>query len=34
MAEILEQVMIILEDIRFYIKEIYNRIIALFGEEE
>ena len=34
MVEILDQVRVILEDILFYIKEIYNKIIALFGEEE
>ena len=32
MVEILDQVRVILEDILFYIKEIYNKIIALFGE--
>ena len=34
MAEIFDKVMIIFEDFMFYVKEIYNRIIALFDEIE
>ena len=34
MTEILDMVKKVIDDVMFFIQEIYNKIVALFGEEE